>query len=166
MASTLAAIARACGAGNAKGLKGTIYIANKTDIDTIPAAGAGTHVVSSNITMESGKVFYAWDISKIEHDLQIVSEGDADANSFKTTLTFLIPKISPTNTYIVGLSATGCEFVVIVEDANGNKRILGNLVDGCNLKVNENVKEKNGYNCTIEWESALPPLFYTGTIST
>jgi len=165
MASTLAAIARACGAGNAKGLKGNVYVANKEDITTIPAAGAGTHVVSTNLTMASLKVFFTWAISKIDHDLQIVSEGDQDANSFKTTLTFLIPKVSAANTYIVGLSATGCEFVVITEDANGNKRIIGDLINGATLKVNEKVKDKNGYEVTFEWESALPPLFYTGTIA-
>jgi hypothetical protein len=166
MASTLATIAKACGAGNAKGLKGTLYIANKDDVATIPAAGAGTHLVSTNMTMESTKKFYKWEFSKIDHDLQITSEGDQDANTFKSVLTFLVPKVTAANTYILGLSATGCEYIVIVEDKNGNKRIIGDLVDGAILKVNEKVKDKNGYECTLEWESALPPLFYTGTITT
>jgi len=165
MSGTLADITRNCATSNAKGLKGTIYIAKVEDVATIPDAGAGTHTVSTNITMDGTEVFHSWPISKEvdKNTYESNSEGDRDSNNFVTTLNAFIAKLDATKTYILATSSNGCEYIVLFEDKNGLVRIIGELEDGCTLKVNEKSADA-GYEVEIRWDSALPPLYYTGTI--
>jgi hypothetical protein len=169
---TIDNIAKQCGSGNSPGLKTKAQITCVDQIASIPAPGEGTHVISSNITMRSAVtgppaitagLFFEWNISKIDSELVSEPDGDGENVSFKHSTKFFINKLQPGITYIMN-GMLGGEYIVIVKDRNGNQRLLGELDNGCTIKVKEQTNPKNGYEVTIEWESNYLPYYYTGTI--
>lgn len=163
MAVTLTDLEKVCGETNAKNITNTIYLAFKKDVDSIPAATG--HVVSTSITMKTGKVFTKLEISKFDKSYISEPEGNADGSVYKTTIKGFHPKLRAAATEMLAGITNGCEIVAIIEDRNGNKRIIGNLTEAADFKATEkNDNDKNGYECEINWESALPAYFYTASI--
>lgn len=173
MAITLANITRTCDQPNARSIDNIIYVCLKSEIATIPAEQTYTpgstepRTIATNITMESGKTFKKWTLSKYEKSLEIEAEGNEDGSIFVHKLTGFFPKQSALKTYLLGGMTNGCEMIVIAKDKNGNTRLIGDLIEGVILKAKEiNNNDKNGYEVEFTWESALPAPYYTGTITT
>jgi hypothetical protein len=163
--TTLNHIARECGSGIRPGLNTKVYVACKDDVATIPADNGTSHTIASNITMASTKTFKIWDISQFDSSYLSEPQGDLDARFFANTVSFFIPALAAGKTNIFN-SITGGEFIVIIQDAKGQNRLLGDLVRGAYITVQEQTNDKNGYLVTINWESNETPYFYTGTITT
>jgi hypothetical protein len=163
--TTLNHIARECGTGIRPGLKTTVYVACKDDVATIPADNGTSHTVASNITMASTKTFKVWDISQLDSSFVCEPQGDMDSRYFKSTVQIFIPAMSAAKSAVLS-GITNGEYVVIVADAKGQRRLLGDLLRGAYITTQEQTNDKNGYVVTIEWESNETPFFYTGTITT
>jgi hypothetical protein len=164
MAITLTDLAKTCGTINARGIQMKLYLAFKSDVSAIPAASA--HVVSTAITMAQGKTFVEVEISKNDKSYESKPEGNEDGSIYKTLIKGFHPSLRSAATNVLAGATNGCEIIAISGDLNGNYRIIGNLTEGgATLRASEiNDNSKNGYELEIEWESALPGLFYTATI--
>lgn len=170
----LATIEKACGGGNTPGLKTKIYVACVDEVATIPAVDASSLIVSTDITMRAADAgppaiaagtFKEWSISKINGTWTVEAVGEGENISYNVTVNAFINKISASKSYILN-SATGGEFIVIAEDKNGQKRLVGDIDDGCSIKVGEQTNDANGYPVVIEWTVNHLPYFYTGSITT
>lgn len=169
---TLDNIAKTCGGGNSAGMKTKVQITCVDQVASIPAPGEGTHVISSNMTMRSAVVgppavsagvFFEWSISKIDSELTSEPQGDGENVSWLHTMKFFINKQQPGITYIMN-GMVGGEYIVVPKDRNNQQRLLGELDNGCTIKIKEQTNPKNGYEVTLEWESNYLPYYYTGTI--
>lgn len=161
--TTLADISRECGSGIRPGLATTVYVVCKDEIDTIPADNGTSHTIATDITLDTGKKFSAWDISQLNGSYLCEPQGDTDATYFKTTIQFFIPALAASKTFILG-GITNGEFICLVSDAKAQKRLIGDTTRGAYIRVQEQTNDKNGYLVTIEWESNEPPFYYTGAI--
>ena len=171
----LDSIEKFCGGGNAPGLKTTIWIAGKVEITAIPAADVDTSVVSTDFTMRvedavgppvvAAGVFKTIAISKINGSWKVEPVGEGENISYKVTIEAFVNKISSAASYSLN-ATTGGEFIVLAQDKNGEKRIVGDLDEGASIKVGEQTNDANGYPITIEWDTPNLPLFYEGTIVT
>jgi hypothetical protein len=147
-------------------MKGFLYIALKADLATIPAPAVGTHAITADITMEATKTFFKWDISKVKskNPWAVVHEGDSDASSDVTTFQCVIAGTDKLKSFILG-GNPACEYIVIVEDKNGKRRLVGDLTEGCTVKVGETINDTaNQYDVEIMWDAANKPYFYEGLI--
>jgi hypothetical protein len=88
---------------------------------------------------------------------------DGENGSWLHTMKFFINKQQPGITYILNGSVGG-EYIVVPKDRNNQQRLLGELDNGCTIKIKEQTNPKNGYEVTLEWESNYLPYYYTGTI--
>jgi hypothetical protein len=164
--NTLANITRKCGTKVAVGLESYLYIARKDEVQAIAAPGAGTLNVAT-ITMVGGAGF-----RKIETALTLskntwnsAPNEDKDVTNHVTTVSVFHAGIGAAESYILGGTA-GQDFVVVCEDRDGNKRIVGDIKTGCTVKVTEDINgDTNGYTIAVSWDSAHPPYFFTGTLT-
>ena len=164
---TVGAIAAFCGGVNAPGLDLSLAITCQDELLSIPAPGADTHTISTNITyraaappITAGK-FYQWFFSKQNSSY----ESERDENGlWKTTVKIFVPKLQAEKTYVFN-GLTGENLVTVVPDKNGEKRVIGSLTNGAMVSVKEVTNPKNGYEVTITWESAHAPYYYTGTLT-
>jgi hypothetical protein len=143
--NTLANITRKCGTKVAVGLESYLYIARKDEVQAIAAPGAGTLNVAT-ITMVGGAGF-----RKIETALTLskntwnsAPNEDKDVTNHVTTVSVFHAGIGAAESYILGGTA-GQDFVVVCEDRDGNKRIVGDIKTGCTVKVTE------GHQRRHEW---------------
>ena len=172
MSIVLADITRTCDQPNARSINNIIYVCLKSDVNAIAAEQTyttgflGPRSIARKLTMESGKVFKKWTLSKFDKSLEVEAEGNEDGSIFVHKLTGFFPKQSALKTYLLGGMTNGCEMIVIAKDKNGNTRLIGDLIEGAILKAKEiNNNDKNGYEIEFTWESALPAPYYTGTIA-
>lgn len=157
--SNVAAIEAFCGTANAPMLDRKLYITTGAKVSSI--ASATSHVVSTDITMVSAQVFYAWNFSKEESSY----ESTQDENGmWQTTAKIFIEQMASGKSHILN-GMNGDNYIAIVVDKNGNKRLVGDPNNGCTVRVKEQTTPKNGYEVTISWSSAVSPYFYTGAIA-
>lgn len=158
-----------CGGFNAPGLDRMLSLTCEDQIEEIPAAGTGTHVISDPIDMRdavvgppavSAGIFYKWFFSK--EDMEFVSTRD-DNGEWTTSVKIFILKMEAEKSHVLN-GMTGDNFVAIVKDRNGEQRLVGALGNGCSVSVKEQSNPKNGYEVTLNWKSAHSPYFYTGAI--
>lgn len=166
--ANLATIQKACDEGRAtvKGAKGKLYLLCIDKVASIPAATGS--VVSTDIVVETPgtDVFievafdnqsgWAYDVS---------SEGEGQSKEYLTTINFFIPGVAATVQDSLDETLNG-EFLLIFEDKAGQKRIVGQVDDGCVIFQGETLTDKNGYPCVATWYSAHKPYYYTGAIPT
>lgn len=167
---TVATIEQFCGGVNAPGLDRMLSITCEDELLAIPAPGAGTHTISTDITYRApdagppvivaGK-FYKWFFSKDNSSWS--SERD-DNGLWNTEVKIFIPKLQATTTYTLN-GMTGENQVALVPDRNGEIRLVGDLGNGAMVKVKETTDPKNGYEVTITWQSAYAPYYYTGAVT-
>jgi hypothetical protein len=168
----MGAIEAQCDPVNAAGLNRTLWATCDDELLAIPAPAANTHKVTAPITyrvangtavppVTAGK-FYAWKFSS--EDQEYSCEQDEASGLWKTEVKIFIEKIKAEKTQV--LKGMGGENKIIVfQDKNGAKRIVGDLENGAKMKVREQSNPKNGYVVTIMWTSAEPPLHYESTIT-
>lgn len=118
------------GTENGSGLKRTIYFALADDVLTWPTLEASpatyedlvTHIAA--IAMKTGKKFWKFLASVRKSSLETLSAGERGSKVAINRLNIVRAEISPA---VVGFieQHKNDELVVIVEDLNGNPRILG-----------------------------------------
>lgn len=163
----LNAIAKATAAA-ANGLATCIYIAEAADLTSIPAKDADTNIVSTDVTMDSSKVFVAWHVAEEEAQLSINSVGTQGALSFETTLTVFVPGTHDQAEEFLNTGVND-EFVLVAPDRNGNLRLIGTdyspafiPADGVEF-IQSN--EKEGLTITFKQRGQVPPI-YTAAVPT
>lgn len=157
--SNVAAIEAFCGAANGPMLDRKLYITTAAKVTSI---GAATSHAVSTITMVLNQVFYTWFFSKEESSF--TSEQDENG-MWNTEVKVFIEQINSTKTNIM-VGMNGDNYIAVVVDKNGSKRLVGDVNNGCTIRVRETTTPKNGYEVTITWQSPLSPYFYTGSITT
>ena len=160
--NTLATLERLCDI--TLGFKSKFHVARADEIDAIPAAVDG--VVTTDITMLSTNVFYAFDVSKEPGKSKITAttEGDADSSVFKIEGAVTVPGSSGEASAIISDMRKN-EYVGIIEDRDGQKWILGAKDDGIMFKPQlDHDGAVKQYTLNFEAYSKILPLQYTGTI--
>ncbi len=167
---TIDEIAAFCGGVNAPGLDRELAITCEDQILAIPAAGAGTHEISSNITYRAPVVgppaiaagkFFRWGFAK--DGASWACERDENG-LWNTEVKIFVQKLEAGKTHTFN-GLTGDNLIAIIPDRNGSPRLVGSKSNGCTVRVRETTDPKNGYEVTIVWQSAYAPYFYTGTIT-
>ena len=170
---TLANIKKSCSdaAGNASGLKTTVYIAAVSHVDSIPAAVNGE--IATDIVMEpdAGGVgvaglFYEWDISKVGQSYTFEPEGEEEDGFGTHVLAFFIPKMTAEKSNILNGSRGGCEHHVIFRDGNALPWLMGDNAEGATVSVVPSTNDRNGYTVTCRYRAAKLLPTYTGAIAT
>lgn len=158
---TVGEITYICGNSNANETKPVIYVATTAEVSSIPAAANG--VVSTAITMESGKKFKIWELAKApgKNSYKFEGVGDIDSNLTKHTYVAVINKITATR---LQNSKGGCNYVMIFADNNGQKWIMGDKVNGCTMIRNGEIAGTNAITVTFEWYTGQDVDEYTSTI--
>lgn len=160
----MATIAEFCASeGNAPGLKRKLYITCDGEVATIPAPAADTHKITGNVTMETAtpaNVFLEWHFGKEDQEFKSV---EGENGEWATTFKIFVPKLKDTTSYTLN-NHGGDNNIVIVEDMNGKRRLIGEKLNGCTLKVTEQTNPRNGYIVEGSWTSGYSPYFYEGTI--
>ncbi len=150
----------------ALGLGSCIYVSEATNLATIPAPGAGTSIVSTDITMDSSKVFFPWRISDTDVEFSSNAVGAKGSQSFRNVCTVFIP-VSRDVVDTIMNGTLNDEFVLIVPDKKGEYYIFGTefapaqIAEGGVQKVLNN--ERNGTLITFEYLGHMP-YRYTGAI--
>ena len=172
--ASLADIAKECGGGNSPGLKQKVYLACVDEITTIPAPDASSHLISTDLTMRAADAgppeitagtFKEFAISRGNSSLGSEPQGEDENVSNLVTMNFFISKQTATKAYILN-ALHGGEFIFIAPDRNGQLRLIGELDNGCLVRVTEQTNDVNGYNVEVTWEGNYTPYFYTGAIVT
>ncbi len=155
----------------APGVYPRLHITCCDEVATIPAPAADTSLVSTNITMRAassgppavtaGK-FYSWEFEF----KNATYECEKDENGiWNTTLKVVFTKLTAEKSYTLS-RMNGPSHIALFEDMNQEgKRIIGDTLNGCEVMVKEMATPKNGYEVSIKWQSAEPPLWYTGTVT-
>lgn len=161
--------------GNAPGLRTAFHVAEIAQVDSIPSPTVDTLKVETDIVMRvadavgppivTAGLFKSMAISKVNGSWKVEPVGEGENISYKVTVTVFINKIDADKSYSLN-NTTGREFIVITEDRNAKKRIVGNTSEGCSIKVGEQTNDANGYPVIIEWDTPILPYFYTGNIVT
>jgi hypothetical protein len=147
-----------------------LYWAAAEDIDTIPAVGTGTLVISTNITMEATKVFHPLVAVREETFLDEEMLGTTDSLHFKQMITLKVKGM----TAAVDLAlqkAAGAKCVIIAKFPDGTMRIIGNKTNYAEVMTMKGTTgklgstDKKGTDITIQSIGHITKApYYTGTI--
>lgn len=159
----LAAIGKLCGQ-HGLGLANTIEIIEAGDVTSIAAPDAGTHTVSTDITLDATKFFYQWRIGDTEAEFTATAAGSKGNQTFQNTLTVFLPLSRDAVSVVINGMLNG-EFVIRFGDKNGGKRILGTAASPAMIAeggVQEVINgERHGHTVTFE-NMGHTPYWYTG----
>lgn len=167
---TVGEIEARCGNDNSNGLKPLAYVTTEAEVDTIPAAAnlvvstAPTMAAANPPSLPSAGAFKEWQLAKVldKNSFKVESQGDLDSAILKTTVELIIPKVTANR---VWAARGGCSHVLIVQDFNGQQRIVGEKGNGATPIYSEEISgSANHIKITFEWFSGHPPYFYTGAI--
>lgn len=159
----LAAIGKVC-AQHALGISSTIELIEAGDLSAIPAPDASSHTISTDVTVESTKMFYQWKLGETNAEFNATSIGQKGNQTFRNVLTVFLPLSRDEVDYVLNAMING-EFIIRFGDRNGAKRLLGNANSPAMIPeggIQEVVNaEQNGV--TVTFENVGPtPYFYTG----
>lgn len=161
-------IDRECGK-NAGGVKPILYVTCEDEVTAI--ASATDHAVAT-ITMrvyDAGPpevtkgYFRTWRPSRKNSDFK--STQNPDSGMWETEVKYFIPKQTSAKAAILNNLGEDNNIAVVV-DMNAKQRIVGELENPCDIKVEEVTTPSNGYNVTIKWTSGYSPYFFSGTPDT
>lgn len=169
---TVDTVEKFCGGVNAPKLQRELHITCEDEILLIPPVTADTLKVETDISMRAADagppvvedgLFYNWGFSSKE-DSSFEAERD-DNGMVQTAVSIFIERINAEKSYILN-GMTADNQIALVEDKNGEVRIVGELGNGCTVRTKEVTTPRNGYEISINWESRDVPKFYTGAIVT
>jgi hypothetical protein len=150
-------VRRVCGLGNAAGVGNTIWYAKRDEVTAIPEATAG--VITGAFTMATtpaAGTFNIMDLSPIANKkvFEEVPAGDVDSPSWTPTITGFHPKVEGAKNAVL-TSLAGCEYIVVVQDKNKRRWLVGDKDAGATITVKPTINEgSNGYEITITLEGA------------
>jgi len=162
----LGAITKHCGAV-AKFTPNSLYIAEAADIESIPAPGAGTKTITTDIVMDATKFFFQWVTVQTGAVLSREPVGTKGTQSFKNTVTFYLPVLRSVVLEELD-NVLNDQFVLIVPDSEGVLWLCGTayspamVSEGGIQAVMDG--EQNGTTITFEWYGPL--YIYQGAITT
>lgn len=162
---SLIAIAEDCGL-NPGGAKPYFLIAAKEDVETIPAATA--EVISTAITMVDTKVFVKWDLDPDSVEMKVKTEGEGLSKSISVEINAFLPRLTSAIQAAIKL-AIGRQLIVVMVDAQGRKRLVGDTEKGCfcDFEANTGLKgvDKAGHVLKLMLSGlAHEPYHITSTI--
>lgn len=155
-------IARQCGK-NAGGVKPSLHI---TCVDEVASIGASTDHAVSTITMRAADApitkgyFRVWNTSRKDSDFK--STQNPDTGVWETEFKYFLPKQTAAKAAILNEVGEDNDIALPV-DMNGLRRIVGEIDNPCDIKVEEVTSPKNGYFVTGRWQSSHSPYVFTGT---
>jgi hypothetical protein len=148
---------------NAPGIY-TLLLAQQSDVLTIPAISAGTVTISTDIVL-AGSPAAKWARFQFENGtggLKIAGKR----GGYTADVEIKLLGHGPTEDYAIS-TLVGRKLVALVEDAEGNIRLLGNKRQACKLEADLDTGKKSGDEAgwtgklTIEGLPDMPP-HYTG----
>jgi hypothetical protein len=175
--STLKSIKRNCQVINAPRLKPEIFLAYEEELIDIPAPASGKKLtITEDITLRpananTNPVTPVGTWKKLETALKgtkfdVTPLGDPENPSgFKTEFEYRVNRISDVySESLVGLDAS--PMVGVVQDMNGQGRIVGEIGNPCYIQVKEVISDTdNHYEVKGTWEiSNHRPYFYKGAL--
>jgi len=169
--TTLATIEKACGGGNATGLRTKLYVACLEHVSAIPAADVDTHTISTDITMVADigdttpGVWFEWNISKVNANYSAERTGEGENVEYNHTLTVFMNKMDATKHHVLN-GSIGSELLVVFTDRNGFPQLMGNLLEGATMVPVPQTEGTNGYAVTFTWTSNELLYHYTGATPT
>lgn len=121
-------------------------------------------IVTSNITLKSGYSWKRGEIMARSGELSVNKRTTKAGDLYDCQIIGFYPKITPTLTHQFFLMQGG-RFVVVPQDQNRYKRIIGNAYTGAVFTFNESTRKLgdaaiNGYELKFQWTASRPPLFY------
>jgi hypothetical protein len=154
---------RNCGK-TAGGLVPNIYIVNKKDIGTIPAAVAG---VVASVPVDTLDNWAVWEGDQNSLQLVVKSVGEGNSKGFETTLElFTAGNNTVFNNHLS--ENLNAEFIIVCKDRTGKFRLLGSADEGCflagdgvNYDTGKKSGDKHGTTLKFMWESAYMPYEVT-----
>lgn len=164
-ACNIADIDRECGK-NAGGVKPILHITCEDEVSSI--AAATDHAVDT-ITMRAYDAgppevtkgyFRRWYPSRKDADFK--STQNEESGMWETEFKYFIPKQTSTKANVLNNLGEDNN-IAVVTDMNGALRIVGELENPCDVKVEEVTTPKNGYIVTGKWTSGYSPYFFTGS---
>lgn len=170
-ACTIDDIEKLCGEeSNAPGVYPKLNITCCDEVASIPAKTAGTSEITTAIVMRAAAVgppavtagrFRQWNIELKENSY--MCEKD-DNGLYNTEVKGFVPKLKKTTTHKLS-GMNGNNYIVLLEDMNQEgRRLIGDTVNGCEIKAKEVTNPRNGYEVSIKWSSKEAPLWYSGAV--
>jgi len=159
--SNVESIAKAlCNRGTAKGVV-KAWFAAEEDVLSIPSATS--HVISGDITLDTGKYFREIGIDKVGSSFKFSSTGEGMSKEFSNTAVLFVNGVHASVSKVVTNFIRG-NYILIVQDKNGNKWLFGAVSDGAEISI-EAQDDRNGYALSALWTSTDLPYSYTGAIT-
>jgi hypothetical protein len=137
------------------------WISGDDAIDTIPAAV--DHVISDDITFLAENHWYTVGLDKVGSSFNFQSQGEGQSKEYANTVILFVAGVGPVVSKIVTGFIRG-RYNLLIQDANGNKHLLGAYGDGAEVSVQVQ-NDRNGYILTFLHNSADLPFNYTGAIT-
>ncbi|MEL6625429.1 MAG: hypothetical protein AAFP83_17070 [Bacteroidota bacterium] len=153
-------VASKCGGSNTGGNK-TLYIANDGDVVDLPTPDAGTSTISSDLTMETGKVFrkFTFTDDTCQH-----LENDNEGRNKTSSIVCRIDGDDPVKRHQFD-EMYGGEYTVILTDGNDLTKIVQRCTFKSNFDSGTTKADLNGYEVRFEY-SGRGAFVYTGAIPT
>ena len=145
-----------------------LWVARRRDVATIPPPGADGVTIAQPITMKTGKAFAKWEFTQDTGELTHKSVGDAGNKSVTKEVTTYVPRGNAQVDAEINKAING-DFIIIVEDGLGQKRIGGNLLRGMifdhDYKSGKKGTDKNGTDFKFLGEGfSHVPYYYDAAI--
>jgi hypothetical protein len=156
-------VRRTCGLGNAAGVNNQLFFTKKSEVTAITAATAGVISGASAFTMATSPAagtFNVLELTPIANKkvFEVNPAGDADSPSWNVNITGFHPKVEGGKSAIF-TSLAGCEYIVVVQDKNLKRHLVGDILSGAYITIKPIINEgSNGYEITVTMEglAALP----------
>lgn len=144
-----------------------LYLVRKSAIVSIPAVGPDGVTIAGNIVMKTGEGFAKWDTLIDNSELSHKTVGEIGSQSVEQTLEVFIPRARVNIDAEIQKAING-SFIVISVDAQGQKRIGGNLLRPMSMvhdyKGGKKNTDRRGTTLTFTSGAGHVPFYYTGTI--
>ena len=156
----LAAIPANC-ESNAPGAKPLLRVTCPDQIESIDAASAHEVAGITMVTTPAAGLFFEWGTSR--KDIEFECDQDENGQWVLNAKYFIAKQSAAKSDILNNLGEDNS--IIIAEDLNSNKRLIGALDNPADIKVKEVLYPKNGYEVRINWTSAFSPFYYTGAIA-
>ena len=145
-----------------------LWVARRRDVATLPNPASGTVTVTAPLTMKAGKFFAKWEFAQDTGDLNHKTTGDPGNKSVTMEVNTYVPRGNELIDAVINEAING-DFIVIVEDGLGQKRIAGDLLRGVifdhDYKSGKKGTDKNGTDFKFGGEGfGHVPYYYDAAI--
>lgn len=173
---SLKSTSRDCSTPNPPGVKAVVYFTESKNVDTFPPIKTTTEAGDSvtldgNITLKAGKEWAALEFQTKNGKLRGARTGERGAGGgFDNFFEGYYPGMTPVEMETVALLNGNCGYVCIVQQKNGENRVIGNpdepaFPETLEYDTGLTGSDKSGTTVTIGAELDIPAPFYEGTIT-